>query len=284
MVWRISAAFEAPNLEARDWVSRVVANGGTVAVPTQLAVSNFCFAIEAEPGLRSAIARLNLFCGDNLNAALVPLYLAESFGAAAKGNVADANNNFVTGDYASTGVSGGLTGGGSGGTTKYLNTGLAQNAVGTSTSSHLSISGAGFNTSLESVAVGSYNGTENTIDDLNLAVNIGGGNIRATYRSAQFAGSNTAPSASWIHLIGSRTSATLSSLYSSGNLLNQDTISRTLARTTRPYFVFALNNIGSLGAPTSGRLRMYSIGSGLTAAQALAFSNAVSAFNNALGR
>jgi hypothetical protein len=58
--------------EAAAWAARVVANGGTVG-NSLAAVSKFCAAI-ASAGIRDRFYRLNLFCGSNLNAALVPLY------------------------------------------------------------------------------------------------------------------------------------------------------------------------------------------------------------------
>ena len=61
------------NPEAQDWINRVYANGGTVSQSTASAVSTMCDAIDAA-GIRDRFYRLNLFCGDNLNAALVPLY------------------------------------------------------------------------------------------------------------------------------------------------------------------------------------------------------------------
>jgi hypothetical protein len=59
--------------DAASWAARVVANGGTVGT-SLAAVSKFCSAI-ASAGIRDHFYRLNLFCGSNLNAALVPLYL-----------------------------------------------------------------------------------------------------------------------------------------------------------------------------------------------------------------
>ena len=277
MSWTISAGGRHP--EALDWQTRVIANGGAVSRSTLNVVSDFCVRIDQEPSLRGAITRLNLFCGDNLNAALVPLYLAESSGAAAKGNAVDANNNFISGDYAATGASGGLTATGNPSSAKYLNTGLPQNQVGTSTSSHLSISGSGF-TQGDFVPIGSYNGAAANLDDINL----GPATISTVYRSGDFDGNGTTFSSSWGHLLGSRTTSTSKILYGQGAALYSNTSSVSLTRSTRPYFVFALNVSGTVGAFTTGRLRMYSIGSGVTAGQAFAFSNAVLAFNAALGR
>jgi hypothetical protein len=114
---RASSAFHP---DAQDWRNRVITNGGTVSGSTLLAVSNFCRSIDSA-GLRSLLWRVNPFAGDNLSAALVPLYRAPSSSGAVQGNATDTNTNFVSGDYS---PSSGLLGNGS---TKALSTGLAAN-------------------------------------------------------------------------------------------------------------------------------------------------------------
>ena len=107
--------------EAMDWRNRVIANGGTVSGATLQAVANFCRSIDAA-GIRDRFYRLNLFCGDNLSAALVPLYRAESLAASVRGNATDTNNGpFVAADFNNTGSASGLK---ADGTTKFLNTGV----------------------------------------------------------------------------------------------------------------------------------------------------------------
>jgi hypothetical protein len=100
--------------EVLDWISRVVANGGSVSQSTKDAANTFMLALKAN-GLRSTIARLNLYAGTGLDACRTPLI--KDIGAAT-----DTLNNFVAGDYSE---STGLTGNG---TTKYNDTGttLAQ--------------------------------------------------------------------------------------------------------------------------------------------------------------
>jgi hypothetical protein len=264
----------ATHPEAADWQNRVAANGGTVSSTTFTAVNVFCQAINNEAGLRAAISRLNLFCGGNLNACLVPLYLAESFGAAAKGNTTDTNNGpFVSGDYVETGATGGL----SGGSTKYLDTGLPHNQVGSSTTGHLSFSGNNL-PNADAVPAGAYNGAAGSLEDINL--NPASNTTR--YRFGSFTGPDNAFSATRNHFIGT-TSGGTGSVYSAGALVNTAPTG-TLTRSTRTYYVFALNVSGTVGALMSGRLRMYSIGNSLTASQAAAFSTAVANFNTALSR
>jgi len=105
--------------EAADWRSRVVANGGTVSTATVQAVDRFCRSIDAN-GLRSLMWRVNPMAGDNLSAAVVPLYRSNT-ALGLQGNATDTNDNFVSGDYVATS---GLIGNGS---TKRLRTGLPLN-------------------------------------------------------------------------------------------------------------------------------------------------------------
>jgi hypothetical protein len=279
--FRFAAAYHP---EAESWQTRVIANGGSVSTATMQAVSDFCVAIDAASGLRAALVRLNLFCGDNLNAALVPLYLAASSGGATVGNATDTNNNFVSGDYVLTGASGGLTGNGS---TKYLDTGVAQNAV-SGTSCHLSVSGTGFSTTIEAVSIGAYNNAQANLHDLNHRVDIVAGTIVCIHRCGSFGTGNarsTTLQSNESHLLGTRTSSTASALYRAGSSVDTQTSSVTPSFVnTRSYYVFGINNIGSVAALTDARLRMYSIGAGLNATQVSAFSAAVAAFNSALSR
>jgi len=111
--------------EANAWRTAVVANGGSVSASTLKAVGKFCADID-KAGLRDRFYRLNLFCGSNLNAVLVPLYRGPSRTGTQYGNTTDTNNGpFVSGDYSE---SSGLKGNGS---SKYLETGVAMTFLGT---------------------------------------------------------------------------------------------------------------------------------------------------------
>ena len=103
--------------EAVSWKSRAVANGGTVSSGTMQAVSDFCTAIDDIGTIRSAFLRLNLVCGDNLAAALTPLYRGTSASGYQYGAAADINN----GPYAPENYTEatGLTGNG---TSKFVDT------------------------------------------------------------------------------------------------------------------------------------------------------------------
>lgn len=58
--------------DADDWIDRVIANSGTASVATQDAVNTLVLSLKAA-NLWTKIIRMNLFCGDQLAAALVPL-------------------------------------------------------------------------------------------------------------------------------------------------------------------------------------------------------------------
>ena len=284
----------ATHPEALDWATRVTANGGTVSSTTLAAVDKFCRDIDAASGLRAAILRLNLFCGNSdasLNAVRTPLYLSGSFGGATIGNTIDTNFNFAQGDYQETGSGGGLKGNG---TNKYLATGFQPANFPDRTSVHLSSSGTSLETSGDRAFLGSWDalavqpvsqGTLYSIDIYAAYIN-----ARAARFSNFTAGppvqfpTVTTPGASESHFIGTRTASNLATIYRGGAFAASNSTSVTPVSTAFGFFVFAFNAAGSPSYFSAGRLRMYSIGNGLTAAQALAFSNAVIAFNTALGR
>lgn len=114
---KIIGGLKSLHIEAIDWHNRVVANGGSVSQYTLKAVSDFCKSIDSA-GIRSKFVRLNLFCGNNLNSCLTPLYRGPSYGTL-YGNTTETNvGPFINTDFTE---SVGLTGNGS---SKLLETGL----------------------------------------------------------------------------------------------------------------------------------------------------------------
>lgn len=102
-VTRVPIAFRQEwHPEALDWLRRVSENGGRSSLRHLQAVNNFCIAIDAA-GIRSQFMRLSLIAGENLNAALVPLYISTRFNGPRWGYVSDTNFNLVSGDYSQTG-------------------------------------------------------------------------------------------------------------------------------------------------------------------------------------
>jgi hypothetical protein len=287
----VRAAGPTIHHEALDWATRASANGGVISTTTIRAVSDFCAAID-RGGVRSSMYRLNLFCGGNLSGCLVPLYRGPKFGGTNFGNATDTNGNFVSADFVETGATGGLKGNG---TNKYLNTGFSTNSLPSQTSVHLSSSGTGLETSGDKIFLGTFDNTQ-----VGLAfLDIYSGYISArAFRHGTYAAPGaglgpaqmplvTSPGSSESHFIGSRLSTTSCSIYRGGTFAASNSASVSPVGTIYPLYVFTgntLNGNPASGSTTSGTLRMYSIGTGLDATQAAAFSSAVIAFNTALGR
>ena len=269
--------------EAASWAARVVANGGSVGASLS-AVDKFCKAI-ASAGIRDRFYRLNLFCGTGLNACLTPLYRAASLGDTQLGNATDTNSGglFVTANYNETGASGGLLGDGS---SKYLNTGLAPNALPVFATGHLSayaMTGFGGSTIYSLIGSLASGYGENYFIEANrspgdLAGSWGGGSFANLATAAQGAGVG--------HTIVSRTSSTSLRAYKNGTTLNTSTSSVTPAANANSLFVFAHNNLGGGTALNHllGRMGGYSVGASLDDTQAAAFSTAMQAFQTALTR
>jgi len=269
--------------EAIDWAKRVSENGGTISSSVIRAVSAFCAAADSTGpgGFRSAIYRLNPFAGGNLSGALVPLYRGPTFGGTVFGGVTDTNVNFVSADFTETGVNGGLKGNG---VNKYLRTTTVTSSIPSLLSSHASVSGKEIETSGDVVLFGAWNGG-NDFSRFQLDAYRSASSGRSV-RIGPLGAVLSSPSSVESHLIGTRTSATNLSLYSSGSLVATETTNRTpIALAGVGPYVFGLNpNNGVATSVSAARLTMYSMGSGLTATQAAAFSAAVAAFNAALGR
>ena len=279
----------ATHPEALGWATRVATNGGTVSSSTLAAVSTFCASIDAASGLRAAILRLNLFCGNSdasLNAVRTPLYLSGSLGGATIGNATDTNFNFVAGDYQETGSGGGLKGNGS---SKYLGTGFLYSNLASANSTHLSASATSIETSGDIMFLGSFlfpgDGaglpTLFVLDAVTAGSNRGFRSTSGISTSALFAHSSATSEA---HLIGTRTASNQADAFRGGTPAASGTAGANASTVARQTSVFAATNGTTPSNFTAARLRMYSIGNGLTAAQALAFSTAVIAFNTALGR
>jgi hypothetical protein len=241
-------------------------------------VSKFCESIDRQSGLRAAILRCNLFCGNNLEACLVPLYRAASLSASVIGNTTDTNNNFVSGDFGSSGLKGN-------GSTKWLNTGFASSSLGNVNAAHMSASGTSIETSGDAAFLGAYTATNfATLFTLDAWSSGNGGRIMRSGLAGTGYAKLTALNADESHFIGQKTSNTNYELYRSGTSSATANGGGTGTSSSIAIGIFCLNTNTTPAAFSAARMRMYSIGNSLTAAQALAFSNAVAAFNTALGR
>lgn len=276
--WQIALPPQVSNLGAQDWIDRVYANGGTVSQATADAVNTFCNAIDAA-GIRNRFYRLNLFAGTGLSAALVPLYRGPTRTGTQFGNTTDANSNFVSGDYTETGASGGLKGNGS---NKSLNTGFLQTNLPSLLDSHLSFSAVELESSyaVERTMIGSSGGTGDSFWVIRQGITAGSREAFAANLTAASAAAATAEP----HCLSSRSSSTLLTLYRAGSSVATSTVTATATPAAFAVQVFAQNTNGAISRETAMRCRMYSIGTAIDGSAATAFSNAVSAFNTALGR
>lgn len=259
--------------EAQNWAARVAANGGTVSPDTLKAVSDFC---KETASIRSLFLRLNLFCGNNLNAALVPLYLGEAPGIV-YGNTVDTNINFVAGDYTERGTNGGLVGNG---TNKYLNTGFAINSV------------TLFGQNNSSLSV--YNRTEGAITAIELGNRVTSPSLRFTRLSVRNTtdnltasindqADNPEPSTNSLGLrLISRILAGTKVYY-----FNTSSVSKsqaTAGKANTDMFVFAQNDLGLPNTYSSRRLAAYHFGRGFNLSQVEIFYSALQKFQTALNR
>jgi hypothetical protein len=277
----------ATHPDARDWATRVTANGGTVSSTTLAAVSKFCAAINAA-GIRDRFARLNLFCGNSdasLNAVRTPLYIADSLGGSNFGDAMDANNNFVAGDYAQTGSSGGLTGNG---TNKSLDTGFIPSNL-TFSDSHFSIYGANLASPTTSFRThGSRTRGSTPLEQFVLQLRAGG-NLVNLYAANNSNSTNASASAAQGalengHVLGTSIASNDHRMFGNGTQLNNSTTNLSGPLNAVAVHLYVLNQSGSLSEYVSSTLSAYSIGKGLTSTQAAAYYTALHAFQTTLGR
>jgi len=267
--------------EAQDWAIRATANGGVVSSTVLTAVSDFCRAIDAA-GIRDRFLRLNLFCGGNLSGALVPLYRSASTAANPIGSATDVNANFVSGDYAETGVNAGIKGNGGG---KYLQTGLVASANLVATNVHLAVF-------LASPQTTSFNYPE-IIGCKSLTPATSCEMLTATTSSstpAYFGSGASSVSSSTFNpsgfLVGSCVNQQDARFFINGKQ-DSPTFASTVNVMALPalqFYIFALNQANASQIGHNGRASAYSIGYGMTPLQVLEYHTALAAFRLALGR
>lgn len=256
-----------------SWTRRASSNGGRFSYPTLLALQTFCESIDAA-GLRSRMLRLNLMCGANLNAALVPLYVAGSSTGDTLGNASDTNSNFVSGDYTE---SAGLLGNGS---TKSLDTGFSLNTAGVVTTGHMSVYRAAWTPVADRNLIGCLNSGFNHIHQIGVNSSA---NAHEVYYGGPTQASNATISSAAAHLLLTRTSATALAFYTNGSATGSSSTSTSPADPVRSVFVFARNQ-GAAAGIAAVRMRAYSIGQSITAAQAATLYPIFAAFATTLGR
>jgi hypothetical protein len=257
--------------EALDWSLRVAANGGYVNDATLVAVSEFCNSIDAA-GIRDRFYRLNLFCGSNLSAALVPLYRGTSSGGPVIGSAADANTGFVSGDYVERGNGGGLgKNAGSSGTTKTLTTGLTTSNLPQFATAHFAAGVQSGSFTSGGFLMGSNGGTDQHY--VYAATNTWNSQLAASSSEVVY-GSALAGSG---RLVTSRTSNTLITTYRNGTSVATNTAAANPTVAGRALNLWTQSTM-------VGRAYYYSFGNSLTASNVTALDSAFSAFLTAMGR
>ena len=280
--WGITLAPTVSTADAQDWINRVYANGGTVSSSTAAAVSTFCDAIDSA-GLRSKFYRLSLMCGDNLLAALVPLYRSTSFGGTVLGLATDDNVGFVSGDYTLAGSLNNAAG------TKYLRL----NARPFSTllpagndrqSGHVAVSFTGANTSpsLTSPLIGIQTSTSGEAYHVNARYS---GSQFIFWGTRAFSWTPTATSGR-VNLISTRNSGR-NSIYEAGVEGAGSTGASTTPDSDARFAVYASGSVSgadSVANSFTGRIYAYSVGAGLSPEEAAAYNTHLTTFLNAIGR
>ena len=255
--------------DAQDWRNRVITNGGTVSGSTLTAVSNFCRTIDAA-GLRDRFYRLNLFCGTELSACLVPLYRGPSRAGTQYGNTTDTNNNFVSGDYVETGTGGGLTRASG---AKTLTTGLTPANAPQFATGHIATSVV--NGSVVTLGFAMDYGSSGSVRAAH-QVNGTGSNAQL-FRTFDDSGSATGAAGAngvYSRWVVSRTSSTSAVVYRNA--------ASYITRTTTANQPSSTGQLTIFGAGVG--LHYYSLGDGMTDSQVSAFDSALAAFLTALGR
>lgn len=253
--------------DAAAWAAAVVVAGGTYSPTTLTAVSAFVTLAKAS-GYWTKLNRINLFCGDQLAAALVPL-------KAGSGSATETNVNFVGGDYTeATGITGN-------GSTKYLDTGLVASTALTLNDTHLAV----YNRASGAAGGGAHIGCNDGANFFEMLVPFTDGIAYSRhYNNSAASGLLTvATGAPYGLMVSSRTGAASHVVYKAGASIVSDTNTGG-ARPARAIYVFARNSSGTANVFTSHALAGYSIGSGLTGADVTAYTTHLQAFQTSLGR
>ena len=276
---RQSAPIGVNHPDVETWLNTLSLSGGTASSSTISALNTFCNSIDSA-GLRRKFYRLNLFCGDNLNSCLVPLYVGSWWNEPCIGFSIDQNFNFTSADYNETGANCGLQGNGS---NKYLNTGLLSSILPIS-NRHLYVE--------ERTLPGNYH--------ISIGIRYAGDAIQQSrafyvYRdpsnrtSFAFAESSNLLVNNHVpcQLFCSNDAAGNGSVYRNGSLAGSGTgyaVSSSYANGTITVFggrQIYENNVTSI---TSARLSSYSLGISLNSTEINTFYNIINTFNSSMGR
>lgn len=253
---------------ATAWALAVAGNGGTASSNTLGAVSAFAKSAKAA-GYWTKLNRVNLFCGDQLAACMVPLKVGG-------GSATETNVNFVGGDYTEAT---GLTGNGS---TKSLDTGLLQNVF-TAADRHIAI----YERVRPSAAAMDQMASEEAANTNKWGIVMGvtGGSSDNYVASSTASGANQGGltlSGVGGMFVGTGTDIQASIYKNGGSVVNGAIVAATPSATTMG--VFAVKRAAAFIRWSDGVLAGYSIGTGLTAGDVANYYTHMQAFQAALGR
>lgn len=278
MILYVKPWYRKLHADTQDWRRRVALAGGSVSRPTAQAVDTFVRGIIAD-GLRDRFYRLNLFAGDGILSALVPLYRGPVSGGAVYGFEYDQNiGPFASEDYStSLGLS-------ANGTTKYLNTGLSGITLPSAYDIHIAnwVTRAATVANTFNVGWGSTGGV--------LQTGIGPSNPATTYWFWNYPNSGSAYVAKTLvplgFMVGSvRTSGSggAALLVNTGSESTSTSgANRTLVDSLIPIFARRLGTL--IDNRSNAALGMYSIGRAMNTSQSLAYRARAQALASALGR
>jgi hypothetical protein len=259
--------------DAEAYFARVAAEGSDLSDPTKEAVNNFVVAAKVGE-YWDKLKRVNLFCGADLIAALVPLKVETG------GQNTDTAVNFVGGDYSEET---GLTGDGS---TKYLNTGFLPTSL-TTNNTHFGV----YNRS--SVGYAGGDGCSNEGGRFMHYPPYSDGHYYADqYGPTPGNGERVSAeiSAPYGFLMASRVAANDFAIYQNGVLLARNTNTNASVPTAMETYLFARHasfGSGLTGVPVeyhNYNYGAYSIGDGLTSSEIASYAAEMEAFQIALGR
>jgi hypothetical protein len=245
------------NDETKSWKERVTANGGTVNASVVAAADVFVSSLKTA-GILTKMSRLNLFCGNQIAAAMVPLVNTS-------GSPTDLSTGFVSADYSQSA-------GFQGGSGKYVDTGLGLSSLSPNgLDLHLSVSTL---TAASGFMLGYVESTEYSINDNNYGYGWGGWYARSPVSQGAE------------HIVATRSTSGPSYFYSNAVQTGSQASPSGIATSGQTMTVLAgrYDNNGSVGGYTNAKVATYSVGKYLSASEVTAYRNAVVTFNTAMGR
>jgi hypothetical protein len=263
--------------EVIDYRDRIIADGGTISVKTLNAVNKLVISYK-QAGIWNRIQEKGLFCGNSLNASLIKL----KYPAGVQSKLT--NVNFVEGDYSETG---GLKANSS--AFKHLQTGfipLSHIPGGNITDCHLSVYGMNTsvmqgNTTVKTLLGGTNASNNRFFMRHNTAANRWEYNIGIAGSAAGLYENSFLLQG---QLMGSNIAVNNGTIYYNGINQGVDTAFASAALTDMSIYLFAHNDSSGIVQYSYWNAGGYSIGQGLTSAQALADYQIMYTFQQAIGR